>query len=147
MQTGHPCLPCVTPVCAHLLRMAVTYLRCFVGRQEQAHWPTHVPLLPLSPPLRLVQFSGGKVDEKCDVFSFSVLCWEALTGAVPWQHVQVRGGEGRRGEDDFAAPQSQHTTTRCHTRSMPLSNVSRRRRVSDCAPPLPPLPSLRTRCK
>lgn len=34
-------------------------------------------------------FSGSHVSEKVDVFSFAVLLWEALTGQIPWDGLQV----------------------------------------------------------
>ncbi|PRW56562.1 serine threonine- kinase CTR1-like isoform X1 [Chlorella sorokiniana] len=38
-------------------------------------------------------FDGKRVNEKVDVYSFAILCWEMLTGRVPWRelagHMQI----------------------------------------------------------
>jgi serine/threonine protein kinase len=31
------------------------------------------------------QFSGGKVDDKCDAYAFGCILWECITGRQPWE--------------------------------------------------------------
>ena len=54
----------------------------------RTHSRTPPPLPPPSSPLARYmapeQFSGSKVDDKCDSYAFGCILWECITGMVPW---------------------------------------------------------------
>ena len=76
---------------SYMVRVGCGAGRLCVGHRRELAW-----LLVISPPLPHVRvtslyaplpqapemFAGGRVDEKCDVFSFGVLLWECLTSQV-----------------------------------------------------------------
>lgn len=64
---------------------------CHVEVPARPHARAHslpLPSPPCSSPLARYmapeQFSGSKVDDKCDSYAFGCILWECITGMVPW---------------------------------------------------------------
>ena len=75
---------------------------CFLGTTLGA-----VPLLALHPHLGLTLSFPALPLLQVDVFSFSIVCWECLTGEVPWRelagHMQIIFAVGVNHEVSSAA--------------------------------------------